>query len=59
MKRLAARLHARLLERSLQSLGTPVCATVSRELVELRGTLCALTNTLGSRLGASGAADVS
>ena len=59
MKRLAARLHARLLERSLQSLGAPACATVSRELVELRATLCALTNTLASRLGAQGAASVS
>jgi len=59
MKRLAARLHARLLERSLQSLGAPACATVSRELVELRATLCALTNTLDARLGAPGAASVS
>jgi len=55
MKRLAARLHARLLDRSLESLGTPACATVSRELVELRATLCALTTTLDSRLGAQGA----
>jgi hypothetical protein len=59
MKRLAARIHARLLERSLQSLGAPACATVSRELVELRATLCALTNTLASRLGAQGATNVS
>jgi len=59
MKRLAARLHTRLLERSLQSLGAPACATVSRELVELRATLCALTNTLDARLGAPGAASVS
>lgn len=54
MKRLAARLHARLLERSLQSLGPPACATVSRELGELRATLCALTSTLEARLGAPG-----
>jgi ParB-like chromosome segregation protein Spo0J len=54
MKRLAARLHARLLERSLSSLGPPACATVSRELVELRAALCALTNTLDSRLGVQG-----
>lgn len=51
MKRLAARLHARLLERSLTSLGEPACATVSRELVELRGALAALTRTLDLRLG--------
>jgi hypothetical protein len=58
MKRLAARLHARLLERSLGSLGAPACAVVSRELVELRGTLVSLTKTLDTRLGAPGASDV-
>ena len=58
MKRLAARLHARLLERSLESLGTPACAVVSRELLELRATLLALTATLDTRLGAQGAAPV-
>jgi ParB-like chromosome segregation protein Spo0J len=57
MKRLAARLHARLLERSLTSLGEPACAVVTRELGELRGTLTALTGTLGKRLDAQGAAD--
>jgi len=57
MKRLAARLHARLLERSLQSLGTAVCATVSAELAELRAALCALTHTLEQRLSAQGALD--
>ena len=54
MKRLSARLHARLLERSLQSLGEPACSTVSRELGELRGVLLALTKTLDTRLGAQG-----
>ena len=57
MKRLAARLHARLLERSLMSLGEPACAVVSRELVELRSTLRALTTTLDTRLGVQGALD--
>ena len=55
MKRLSTRLHARLLERSLTSLGEPVCATVSRELAELRAALFALTKTLDTRLGAQGA----
>jgi hypothetical protein len=58
MKRLAARLHARLLERSLQSLGAAACATVSAQLAELRAALCALTNTLEQRLSAQGALDV-
>jgi len=57
MKRLAARLHARLLERSLQSLGAPACETVSGELCELRSTLAALTRTLDARLGAQGVGD--
>jgi hypothetical protein len=56
MKRLAARMHARLLERSLQSFGAPACEVVSRELIELRSTLCALTKTLDRRLGATDAA---
>jgi ParB-like chromosome segregation protein Spo0J len=59
MKRLAVRLHARLLERSLTSLGTPVCVVVSGELAELRSTLGALITTLDARLivpGVSGAA---
>ena len=58
MKRLAARLHARLLERSLTSLGAPACAVVSRELGELRATLAALATTLDQRLPAQGASDV-
>jgi ParB-like chromosome segregation protein Spo0J len=58
MKRLAARLHARLLERSLTSLGAPACAVVCAELAELRSTLGALSTTLDARLvqGASNAA---
>jgi hypothetical protein len=59
MKRLAVRLHARLLERSLTSLGAPACAVVCSELAELRSTLGALITTLDARLsvpGASGAA---
>lgn len=59
MKRLAARLHARLLERSLASLGEPACAVVSRELTELRATLGTLTTTLDTRLSAQGAAHAS
>jgi len=57
MKRLATRLHARLLERSLTSLGAPACAVVSGELAELRSTLGALTATLDARLSAQGGAD--
>ena len=59
MKQVAARLHAWLLERSLQSLGREACATVSRELLDLRAALHALCETLDKRLGASGAPDVS
>jgi hypothetical protein len=55
IKRLAVRLHARLLERSLTSLGAPACAVVSGELVELRSTLGALSTTLDARLNAPGA----
>ncbi len=55
MKQLASRLHARLLERSLQSLGEPACAVVFAELVELRSALAALTGTLDTRLSVSGA----
>jgi len=55
IKRLAARLHARLLERSLASLGAPACAVVSGELAELRSILGALTSTLDARLNAQGA----
>jgi len=55
MKRLSARLHVRLLERSLESLGDEACVTVSRELGELRSALHALTRTLETRLTAQGA----
>lgn len=57
MKRLAVRLNARLLERSLESLGAPACATVCRELALLRAALCALAKTLDTRLFAQGAPD--
>jgi len=50
MKRHAARMHARLLERSLSSLGEAACVVVSRELVELGCTLGALVKTLDTRL---------
>jgi hypothetical protein len=55
MKRVATRMQAQLLGRSLLSLGAPVCAAVSQELVELRATLSALTTTLDTRLGVSDA----
>jgi ParB-like chromosome segregation protein Spo0J len=55
IKRMAARLHARLLERSLQSLGEPACQVVSAELLELRSLLAALGTTLDARLGETGA----
>ena len=58
MKRLTVRLHARLLERSLQSLGEAACAVVSRELVELRLALLALTGTLDTRLTTPGGTPV-
>ena len=58
LKRLAVRLHARLLERSLESLGAPACVTVGRELTLLRAALGALAQTLDTRLRAQGAADV-
>ena len=54
MKRLAVRLHARLLERSLTSLGAPACAVVCGELAELRSTLGALSTTLDARLNTQG-----
>ena len=57
MKRVAVRLHARLLERSLESLGKDACATVSGELRGLRGALRSLGETLDMRLGAHGALD--
>lgn len=57
MKRLSARLHARLLERSLSSLGEAAGAVVYRELMELRSTLRALSTTLDTRLNIQGEAD--
>jgi len=57
MKRLAARLHARLLERSLASLGSPACVVVAGELGELRSTLDALVRSLEARLSGQGGAD--
>jgi hypothetical protein len=57
MKRVAVRLHARLLERSLESLGKDAYATVSGELRGLRGALRSLGATLDKRLGAQGAPD--
>ncbi|MEE8408425.1 MAG: hypothetical protein V3T05_02355, partial [Myxococcota bacterium] len=57
MKRLATRMHARLLERSLASLGEAAAALVSGELAELRKTLRALSNTLETRLGERGSVD--
>jgi hypothetical protein len=57
MKRLVVRLHARLLERSLESLGAPTCAAVRGELGELRSVIAALTTTLDTRLCPQGAAD--
>jgi hypothetical protein len=55
MKQLASRLHARLLERSLKSLGEPACAVVAAELLELRSAIAALTGTLDRRLTENGA----
>ncbi len=57
MKRLATRMHARLLERSLASLGEAAAVLVSGELAELRKTLGALSNTLDTRLGERGSVD--
>jgi ParB-like chromosome segregation protein Spo0J len=57
MKRLAARMQVRLLERSLQSLGAESCAVVHGELTELRGALRALTQTLELRLSIQGESD--
>jgi hypothetical protein len=59
MKRLAARLHARLLERSLASLGDPACTSVTHDLGELRAVLGSLVITLDTRLGAQGVAHAS
>lgn len=50
MKRLSVRLHARLLERPLSSLGRDAAALAARELRELRAALTALCATLELRL---------
>jgi ParB-like chromosome segregation protein Spo0J len=57
VKRLATRLHARLLERSLASYGDPVSSVVRRELKELRDVLAVLTTTLDARLAVEGSRD--
>ena len=57
MKRIATRLHTRLLERSLTSLGEAACAVVSRELTQLLSTLNALTTTLDTCINTQGATD--
>lgn len=57
MKRLASRLHARLLERSLSSLGEAAGAVVYQQLSELRSTLNALSSTLDTRLNLQGETD--
>jgi ParB-like chromosome segregation protein Spo0J len=50
MKRLSVRMHARLLERPLSSLGVAAAALAVRELRELRAALAALFLTLDERL---------
>ena len=50
MKRLSVRLHTRLLERPLSSLGVAAAVLAVRELVELRAALAALFLTLDERL---------
>ena len=50
MKRLSVRLHARLLERSLASLGAEPAVIAARELAELKAALTALGITLEQRL---------
>jgi len=57
MRRVAVRLHTRLRERSLESLGEPACASVARELLSLRATLAALAVALDARLAVTGALD--
>jgi hypothetical protein len=57
MKRLISRLHVRLLERPLASLGEPACGVVTRELTELQKALSALARTLEARLCPKGAVD--
>jgi len=50
MKRLTVRLHTRLLERSLASLGVEAAELAARELLELKAALTALGTTLEHRL---------
>ena len=50
MKRLSVRLHARLLERPISSLGVAAAALAVRELRELKAALTALCITLDERL---------
>jgi hypothetical protein len=50
MKRLSARLHARLLERPLSSLGADAATVAAKELQELKSALGALCGTLEKRL---------
>lgn len=57
MKRLSARLHARLLERPLASLTVDAADLVARELRELRRALTALGATIERRLTENEAAD--
>jgi ParB-like chromosome segregation protein Spo0J len=54
MRRLAVRLQARLLERSLLSLGEGASGVVSQELQQLSQTLSSLVETLHERLSAPG-----
>lgn len=54
MKRLTVRLHTRLLERSLASLGAEAAALAARELLELKAALTALGTTLEQRLTEKG-----
>lgn len=54
MKRSAARLHTRLLERSLTSLGEAAAVIVSRELGELHSALGALSETIETRFAEQG-----
>jgi len=58
IKRLAVRMQARLIERSITSLGEPTSAIVASELTVLRATLQALIRTLDARQAyAGGVAD--
>jgi hypothetical protein len=50
MRRLSVRLHARLLERSLMSLGAEAAGLAVLQLLELKGALTALGITLEQRL---------